>query len=285
MLITFNSFLAMFIAVGTISSTNLHRTIISKNYQIEEEYTDIELELDKYDIYFYLSDNNENKIVYKENKKIYLNIEINNGVLRVNEIDNRKFYERFIALYDLDLKVYLSKELINSLNIDFSTGNIVIDSGFIFNNLDIVGSTGNVESSANVLNNMNVETETGNIKISDSKVNGNLDITASTGNIVLNNVKSSTLNINISTGKTKLTNVIVENDFNMEGSTGDVIMDGFDAENIYITLSTGDVTGTILSSKFFFANSDTGDVEVPKTREGGVCEIKVSTGDIKISYK
>ena len=71
----------------------------------------------------------------------------------------------------------------------------------------------------------------------------------------------------------------------MEGSTGDVIMDGFDAENIYITLSTGDVTGTILSSKFFIANSDTGDVEVPKTREGGVCEIKVSTGDIKISYK
>jgi DUF4097 and DUF4098 domain-containing protein YvlB len=71
----------------------------------------------------------------------------------------------------------------------------------------------------------------------------------------------------------------------MEGSTGDLELDGFDADNINVKLSTGDVIGTILTTKFFIANSSTGKVSVPKTREGGVCEIKVSTGDIKISYK
>ena len=71
----------------------------------------------------------------------------------------------------------------------------------------------------------------------------------------------------------------------MEGSTGDLYFEGFDAKNIYVELSTGDVKGTILTSKDFDANSDTGHVSVPKTREGGDCIINVSTGDIIISYK
>ena len=71
----------------------------------------------------------------------------------------------------------------------------------------------------------------------------------------------------------------------MQGATGNLFFDGFDAENIYVQLSTGDVKGTILSSKFFRANSDTGDVSVPDTREGGECIITVDTGSINITYK
>ena len=167
--------------------------------------------------------------------------------------------------------------------LDFS--NVFINSGLTFNDLDIKGSTGNVNLDNDVLNNMKVETTTGNIKISNSKITNDLEITASTGNIDLTNVLSKTLNIKISTGRTKLNNVIIEKDFNMNGSTGNLILDGFDAENIYIELSTGDVRGTILTSKFFIAQSDTGHVNVPKTRDGGVCEIIVDTGDIEITYK
>ena len=77
----------------------------------------------------------------------------------------------------------------------------------------------------------------------------------------------------------------VTDDFWMDGSTGDLLLDGFDASNIYVNLTTGNVTGTILTSKYFSANSNTGYVDVPKTFEGGECEIIVNTGDIKINYK
>jgi hypothetical protein len=77
-----------------------------------------------------------------------------------------------------------------------------------------------------------------------------------------------------------------ENQDNQGGlGTGDVIFDGFDAENIYVNVSTGDITGTILSSKLFIAESGTGDVEVPRTYEGGKCILTTGTGDIYITYK
>ena len=55
--------------------------------------------------------------------------------------------------------------------------------------------------------------------------------------------------------------------------------------NIYVETDTGDVRGTILTSKIFFAKSDTGDEDVPETTTGGICRIKTDTGDIKIRIK
>ena len=63
------------------------------------------------------------------------------------------------------------------------------------------------------------------------------------------------------------------------------VMSSDDADNIYVILSTGNVKGTLLSSKIFNVTSKTGIVEVPETYTGGICKIKVSTGNIKISYK
>ena len=39
---------------------------------------------------------------------------------------------------------------------------------------------------------------------------------------------------------------------------------------------------TLLICSIFIAKTNTGDVKVPETTSGGKCEIKTSTGDIKI---
>ena len=40
--------------------------------------------------------------------------------------------------------------------------------------------------------------------------------------------------------------------------------------------------GSLLSDKVFITETDTGNVNIPKTTDGGKCEIKTDTGDIKI---
>ncbi len=45
---------------------------------------------------------------------------------------------------------------------------------------------------------------------------------------------------------------------------------------------TGDVTDTLCSEKRFAVHTGTGDVSVPATASGGVCEIETSTGDVHI---
>ena len=57
------------------------------------------------------------------------------------------------------------------------------------------------------------------------------------------------------------------------------------SEEITVKTSTGSVKGTLLSEKVFVPRSDTGDIDVPKTKNGGFCEITTDTGDVEIAIK
>jgi len=260
-------------------------TETSRIYNIQGSYNDIRIVGKNVDIDIYLSETNENKVVYVENKKVVFDTKVENGILTISETDTRKFYDKLFDISSLKIELYLTQELVNSLVVDASTGDINIDYKFTFTDVEINNSTGNILFKSNVSNNLTITNTTGNIKIENSNVSNRMYLKTKTGNININNVNCNKLDIGISTGSTKLINTIVTEDFNMTGSTGDVIFDGFDAKNIYVTISTGNVKGTILSSKIFIAKSNTGNVDVPETFEGGKCKITTSTGDIEINYK
>lgn len=255
----------------------------TNTYIIEETFNNVNINVQTDKINIYLSE--ENKIEYTENKNITIETKVINDTLMIERIDNRKFYDQIFNFTSFKLDLYLSKDSIDLLNIDNSTGDITINQGFTINSVNIDNSTGDTEIKSNVTNNLFIENSTGDIKIDNCKNTGNINIKTDTGDVYLLNVNCKKLDINIDTGDTKLINTLIENDFNMKGSTGKLYLDEFDALNIYVKLSTGDVKGTILSSKFFIANSDTGIVKVPETREGGECRITVDTGNIIIQYK
>jgi len=273
----------LFVALGR--TLYLKSTETTKIYTIEEKYNDIKIEGKNFDINIYLSTNNENKIVYVENKKVTVNSTVVDGVLIIGQNDNRKFYDKLFDFSNHEINLYLSKQFINSLNIKSSTSEIEVGNGFTFNNVEINNSTGDIEFKANVSSNLDVKNSTGDIKIENNNIGGIVNVETKTGDIELKNVNCNKLDIKVSTGDTELINVLVATDFNMNGSTGDVRFDGFDASNIYLTVKTGDVEGTILSNKIFIARSETGSVKVPETLTGGVCKILTSTGNIRISYK
>lgn len=274
---------AIYIIVGLGRAFYLKSTEEVKTYVIEESFNNINFDITTDDVNIYLSD--ENKIVCVENKKILLESKVVSDTLFINRIDNRKFYDQSFNFNSFKIDLYLSCEVIQSLNIKCSTGDINIQKGFTLSNVEISSSTGSININSNITNNLFLDNDTGNIRISNCDKMGNIDIDTDTGNINLTNVNANKLEIETDTGDTRLTNVILKEDLNVEGSTGSVYFDGFDAANIYIHLSTGDVKGTILSSKFFVAKSNTGKAIVPQTREGGECIIIVDTGDINIKYK
>lgn len=264
--ITLFSIIGLFILVvilGLGRSIYLESTKENKTLIIDKTFDSISFDCQTDDINISLS--NQNKVVYSYNSKMTVDIDVANNTLVIERIDDRKFYDQMFNFSGFKIDLYLSINTVNSLEINSSTSDININKGFS-------------------INNTNIDISTGDISISDCSL-GDTDIKTSTGDIELLNVNCSKLDIETSTGKTKLINTIVENDFNMNGETGNLILDGFDAKNIYIELSTGDVKGTILSSKFFIAKSDTGIVKVPNTREGGECRITVDTGDIIVTYK
>lgn len=266
-------------------SLYLKSTEVAKVYNIEESYNNIKIKVKDVDINIYLSKNDENKMIYSENKKVSFQIKIEEGHLMINQDDNRKFYDKLWNFTNFELDLYLSQKLIDSLVIESGTGDIEVRGDFLFNNVDIDNSTGDIEFKSNVAENLDIKASTGDVEIENSDVGGGINAATKTGDIELVNVNCNKLDIKVSTGDVDLKNAIVVTDFNMNGSTGNVEFDGFDASNIYITVGTGDVIGTILSDKIFVVRSDTGRVDVPETFVGGVCKIFTSTGDIRVRYK
>lgn len=80
----------------------------------------------------------------------------------------------------------------------------------------------------------------------------------------------------------------------INGSTGNIeIAEDFSFESVDISISTGDVKlladvsgdvkGSLRSEKIFLVETDTGKTDVPKTVNGGKCEIKTNTGNVQIT--
>lgn len=199
------------------------------------------------------------------------------------------------------ITVYLPKTEYNALSINESTGNIEIPKDYLFENVDISLSTGDVNFCASVSKSVKIETTTGNIRVENISA-GALDLSVTTGKVNVSGVTCrDDITVGVLTGKAYLTdiscksvissgttgsislsNVIATNKFSVERSTGDVEFNGCDADEIYVKTNTRNVTGSFLSNKVFITDTDTGSVDVPKIVTGGRCEINTHTGDIKI---
>ncbi len=280
-------------------------TYETNTYELSEDFDKISIDADATEIEFVLSDNKQCKIVCVEKEKLKYSVAVKDKTLTIGTVNTRKWYDYIgISFGEAKITVYLPKTEYASLHIKGSTGDIEIPKDFAFETVDISASTGAVACYASASELMKIKLTTGDIRVENASV-GMLDLSVTTGGVTASSVNcEGDIKVAVSTGKTKLTdisckgfissgstgkvilkNVIAAGNFSVERSTGEVIFEGSDAAEIYVKTSTGDVTGTLLSEKVFITETNTGSVDVPKTVTGGKCEIKTSTGDIKIDIQ
>ncbi len=277
----------------------------TNEHTITENYKNITIVTNTADIEFVPSENGTHSVVCYEPQKAKHAILVNDGTLVIELVDTRKWYEYLeINFRTPKITVTVPQGEYGALLVKSQTGDIDIPSGFQFETVDIVQSTGNVECEASVLGAMSIKTSTGDIAVENAAV-GAFDLSVSTGEITVEDVVcEADAKISVSTGKTNLenlkckkfisngdtgkivlSNVVVAETMSINRDTGDVTFDGADAKELFVKTSTGDVKGTLLSEKVFIVQTDTGRVDVPKTISGGRCEIVTDTGDIKLTIK
>ena len=275
--------------------TNIHK--------INEEFDNISIKTDTADIAFVLSNDGMCRVACYEEAKISHSVEVQNGTLTVNVVNNKKWYDYIgINIDSPKITVYLPKSEYSSLIIEESTGDIDILRDFKFKSIDVSLSTGDVKCYASAAEAIKIAASTGDI-CAESISASSLDITVSTGKVTVSDMTcDGNITIGVSTGKTYLTDIVCKNlistgrtgdislknvisteKISVERSTGDVTLDRSDAAELFITTSTGDVEGSLLTDKVFITKTDTGRINVPNSITGGRCEITTETGDIKIS--
>ena len=275
--------------------TNIHK--------INEEFDNISIKTDTADIAFVLSDDGTCRVVCYEDAKKSHSVEVQDGTLAVNVVNNKKWYDHIgVNIDSPKITVYLPEAAYSSLVIEESTGDIEISKDFKFKSIDISLSTGNIKCYASAVENIKIAASTsdiyaegisassldltvstGNVTVSSATCDGNITIGVSTGKTYLTDVACKNLTSTGSSGDISLKNVISTEKISVERSTGDVTLDRSDAAELFIMTSTGDVEGSLLTNKVFITKTDTGRIDVPNSIIGGRCEITTDTGDIKIS--
>lgn len=281
----------------------------SKNFQtneyiISDSFENIEIKSDTAKISFLPSDDGKIRVVCYEEEKIRNEVSVKDGALTISRVDTRKWYDH-IGVFNFGsakITVYLPEGEYGALKIISRTGDIAVSSGFKFANVDVKVSTADVDLAASTVGLLKIHTSTGDIKvcntsageldievstgrvaISDFNCFGDIKLTVDTGDTKLENVRCKSLISEGDTGYLTMNNVLASEKFDIERDTGDVKFNNCDAGEIDIETNTGDVIGTFLAEKVVFASTDTGKVDVPKSTNGGRCEITTDTGDIKIS--
>ncbi len=275
----------------------------TNEYEIDEDYINLSILTDTADIKFMPSENLKSSVVCYEQKNVKHSVAVKNGTLEIKVVDTRKWYEHIgIFFTSPKITVYIPQGKYGTLSLNSSTGDIEIPKDFKFESIDILNSTGAVTNYASVLESIKIRTSTGSICVKSISARA-LDLSVSTGKVTVSDVIcEADVKINVSTGKANiintkcksvissgstgdiyLSNVIAKEKFFIERNTGDVKLDGCDADEIFLETDTGDITGSLLTDKVFIAQSDTGSVNVPKTVNGGRCEITTDTGDIEIT--
>ncbi|MBR5261951.1 MAG: DUF4097 family beta strand repeat protein, partial [Oscillospiraceae bacterium] len=269
---------------------------------IDEKFSKINVNTDTAYISFELAKDGQCKVVCDEYAQNKHEVFVDNGTLIVKKPDGiREFISFGITTGHQNVTVYLPQKSYDKLILSSDTGKVKVPDYLTFDEAEVETDTGYIEFYADVKGNLSIGSDTGRITVQDVNpknldvstctgaivlknilVSGNITITTDTGDTDMTSVKCRGLEMRSDTGDITLAKVIASASANIGTDTGDVYLNGFDANEIFIRTNTGEVMGTILSEKIFFAESDTGDVDVPRTITGGKCEITTDTGDITI---
>ena len=272
-------------------------------YEIKDTFQDISIQAGTDDVAFKPSEDGKCSVVCYEEENRKHDVRVEDGTLMVTGKDEEGWLS--FSLFDFQnpsVTVYLPENEYHALAVDAGTGNVLLPEGFLFDCVHVILSTGDIECSSSANNMLELKATTGDIKaesltagdialsVSTGKIQaaslrieGKADVQVTTGDAKLEAVTCTDVYSAGSTGDLIMKDVVASGEFHVERTTGRIRFDACDAETIYAKTSTGDVTGTLLSDKVYITDTGTGNVDVPKTSEGGRCEITTGTGDIRIS--
>ena len=301
------------------------RNMVTTTLTPEGEFTSISVDAITADVEFLYAEDGVCRVEATDRKGINYTAEVKDGILTVRAEDTRQWYNRIGIMVGSHayLHVYLPAKSYESLTVDVTTGDVTVGRDFSFSgNVTLSVTTGDVSLSASVQGDtrldattgdllaegtyktVTVTAGTGDVTIRRSEIDA-LSVTTGSGDVILEEltaagtvrVKTTTgeqslrrvicgeLDLEVNTGDVTLTDTVASGHLRAETTTGDVTLTRADAATLNLKTGSGSVKGSIRTPKVFYADSTSGSIDIPKSTEGGLCEIKTTSGSIHITLE
>ena len=279
-------------------------TLIAREVEITGRFDSIQISSDISDVKFVPYNGTANpRVVLSETESYSHTVAVEEGVLKIEGVDGRDWTDH-IGIFGIieenpEIKLYLPLKEYKSVQITTETGDMNLpqlmseetvlrsDTGAIrcesaaCETLDCMTNTGDILVTCVEASEIRLAATTGSITLTDGEAE-DIYLKNITGEKELESVVCQRLNCESESGDVELEWVNAKDYLQVFTTTGDVGIESCDAGKVNIKTETGDVNGHFLTPKRISAFSDTGNVNVPHTLEGGECLIQSGTGDIKI---
>ena len=273
---------------------------------VKESFDSIHIDTADCDVNFAMfSGRDDCMVAFREMDGVNHSVVVEDGTLKIKMTDDRKWTDHvgifhvFGRSESMEMTVYLPAAEYDSLQVKTETGDITLTQEPFFREvmlrsdtgdiscvmgvagdlLDCMTSTGDITVQNSAPGSIKLQSNTGDLKVSVVAVD-EIHMTTNTGEVDAENVNVQMFTCQTDTGDVELEQVLAEDYLQVFTDTGRVEVDNSDAGTVNIETDTGDVSGHFLTPKWFSAQSNTGDVNVPHTRDGGECRIQTDNGDI-----
>ena len=277
-------------------------TLTQQEILLSEPFDSVVIDTEDCDVKFvpYNGDVNA-QVALLEQENVNHSVTVEDGVLKIKMIDKRNWTGHISIgrMESMEMTVYLPAKEYASAQVRTATGDITLTQEPIFleallrtstgdiscvgvsgDVLDCITSTGDISVQNSALDRVKLQSNTGDFAVS-IVAGDEIHIKTNTGEVDAENVNVQMFTCQTDTGDVELEQILAEDYLQVFTDTGRVEVNNSDAGSVNIETDTGDVSGNFLTPKWFQAYSNTGDVQVPHTREGGECRIQTDSGDIR----
>ena len=275
--------------------------LVRQEITIQESFDNIAIDMADCDVKFAMFSGRDDCMVeVRSYKNVKHTATVEDGTLKIKMIDKRNWTDHINIGWteSMEMTVYLPAAEYESMQVRTTTGDITIleepsfkemllrtstgdisCAGVRGDVLDCMTTAGDISLQNSVADVLKLQSNTGDFTV--SVVAGNeIHMKTNTGEVDAGNVDVLLFTCQTETGDVELEGVLAEDYLQLFADTGDIHITNSDAATVNIETNTGDVSGHFLTPKRFSAFSDTGDVTVPNTPEGGECRIQTDSGDI-----
>lgn len=150
---------------------------------------------------------------------------------------------------------------------------------------DLETTSGEIRVRTVTLDSLTAQTGSGDIHMESVTVTEAADLETTSGEIALLYTTCGTLTAETGSGDVELADSTVATHLQAKTVSGDIRFARADAATLNLKTTSGSVSGSLLTPKIFYTDTTSGSVDVPKSTEGGLCEIQTTSGSIRITIE
>lgn len=277
-------------------------TYITNRHDVEEEIKNFEIDTSTANVELAKANDGKGLVVCEEREKVYHNVTVKDGLLKIKTVDTRKWYERWFFNFDfrpMKITVYLPETACENLNYVSSTGSLDVASDYTFTSVKATASTGSIKLNNKVTGDIEAKASTGSVSINNATANrliakastgsvtvkntevvGEAKLEASTGSVTVDNLKCASFSAKTSTGSFNGTEIEATGDAYIEGSTGSTKATTIKCQHLTVKHSIGGATLEDVQCQDLTVKASTGTVRLTNAIADNKMDIKTTTGDV-----